>query len=60
MYIIRLRYNPSYMQTKKAIGFKSLRLNVWNITQIDIKIRNVNYSSKILTYYLIQSYLLKR
>ena len=40
-------------KTRKAIGFKSLRRNCYNIIQVNIKMRNI-------TYYLIQSYLIKR
>ena len=39
--------------TRKGIGFKSLRRNYYNITQVNRKLRKI-------TYYLIQSYLIKR
>ena len=41
----------------KATGFKFLRINRWNITQV-ILIRKI-FSSTLTSYY-IQSYLLKR
>ena len=33
--------------TRKAIGFKSLRLNCSDITQVNIKMRNVNYLNQL-------------
>ena len=32
-----------YIQTRKAIGFKSLELNCSDITHVNMKMRNVNY-----------------
>ena len=49
-----------YFKTRKAIGFKSLRLNCSDITQVNIKMEMSTTVSKILTYYPIQSYLIKR
>ena len=47
------------MITRKAIGFKSLWLKCWDITHVIQKGELSTNVSKILRYYLIQSYLLK-
>ena len=44
-------FNDNLMKTRKAIGFKFLRLNSGNI-----KMQISTTVSKTLTYYLIQSY----
>ena len=46
-------------KTRKAIDLKSLGLNCTDITQSNIKCNMSSTVSKVLTYYLIQSYLLK-
>ena len=47
------------LKTRKLIGFKSLRLNCSDITQVNIKKwEMLTTVSKILKYYLIQSYLI--
>ena len=45
---------------RKAIGFKSLRVNCSDVTQVISKMQMSTTVSQTLTYYLIQSNLFKR
>ena len=48
------------MKKRKAIGFKSLQLNCWDITQVLEKREMSITAGKKVTSYLIKSHLLKR
>ena len=45
---------------KKSTSFTSLRLNCWNITQVVRECKILTNFGRIFTYYLTQSYLLKK
>ena len=48
------------LETKKSIGFKSLHPNCLDVSHVIWKYQMSTNVSKILTYYLIQSYLSKK